>query len=429
MLGAIDEQSKITSRGRTIAQLGVHPRIGRLLTGDESMSNRAVSCWVAAALSEAKVAPDFSQDTLISERISFAQASRAPSALRVTEEARRIAELLQIPFHELNRPCDSEAIAIATAKAFPERVAMKRMGANDTYLTREGLGVVTRNSTLTRHEFLAIAHLDGKGANARVLVAEPLPQDSVLQLFKEDIAHATIISWDRDSQSVRALEEHRLDSLILKASPMRPDENEARELLLAELVRDELRPLPWSATLVEVIDRVEWLNARGALPQTLRPLLRAALLTEVDLWLTDSLHGKSSYRELSALPLEELIWSRISWKDRALLDSCAPPRIPLPSGRSAAICYSGERAPSISVKLQEMFGLQAHPSIAQNTVPLTIELLSPAGRPLQITRDIKSFWQSAYPAVRREMAGRYPKHPWPLDPEQAPATHRAKPRK
>ena len=242
--------------------------------------------------------------------------------------------------------------------------------------------------------------------------------------------------WDAATRAIAAVRERRFDRIVLDSRPLaRPDPARYADALVDAVRQLGLQALPWGESLSQWRARVRCLRAwLPELSTTLPDLSDAALLATLDDWLKPALAGKTRLSALDEGRLGEAVKSMLDWPQRQQVDALAPTRIAVPSGLERVIDYAFDDeadvpvAPVLAVKLQELFGLADTPRIAEGRVPLTLHLLSPGGRPLQVTQDLQGFWQRTYPEVRREMKGRYPKHPWPDDPWTATATHRAKPR-
>jgi len=242
------------------------------------------------------------------------------------------------------------------------------------------------------------------------------------------------VSWDASARAVVAQRERRFDRIVLDSRALaKPDPARCAEALLEAVRQLGLTALPWSDALVQWRVRVRCLHAW--LPRLELPdLSDAMLLASLDDWLRPAFAGKTRLDALSASELDGALKARVDWAQRQQVDAFAPTRIVVPSGMERRIEYAFDEdgaqalAPVLAVKLQELFGLADTPRVADGRVPLALHLLSPAGRPLQVTQDLKGFWERTYPEVKKEMKGRYPRHPWPDDPWNATATHRAKPR-
>ena len=313
------------------------------------------------------------------------------------------------------------------ALAYPDRVAKNR-GADGGFLLANGRGAsVDRASPLARAPFLAVAEITGSAAQGRIVLAAPLTLGEIETQFSGRIESRDEIGFDDRSASLRARRLRRLGAIVLAEQPMRVAPTDATARMLAEgIARLGIDRLPWSKALRQWRDRVVFL--RRAEGDEWPDLSDAALAASAAEWLGAALGGKTALADVSADELTGAVHGLLPWNLRRRLEAEAPTHFAAPSGSSVPIDYEAEEGPKLAIRVQELFGLDKHPSIAGGRVPLVIELLSPAHRPVQVTRDLPGFWRGSYAAVKAEMKGRYPRHPWPDNPLQAPATRRAKPR-
>jgi ATP-dependent helicase HrpB len=260
-------------------------------------------------------------------------------------------------------------------------------------------------------------------------LAAPIAQADVERHFADEIETADEISFDRAALALRARRKRTLHAITLSEAPMALTPSAETSRVLADgLIAAGVERLPWSKPAKQWRDRVMFLRkAEGAASQW-PDLSEGALAAQREAWLVPVLYDKTSLKDLSAGDLSDALMTLLPWELRARLEREAPTHFEAPTGTQLAIDYEAEQGPTIAVRLQELFGLTAHPSIAKGAVPLVLELLSPAHRPVQVTRDLPGFWRGSYAAVRSDLRGRYPRHPWPEDPASAPPTRRVKPR-
>jgi ATP-dependent helicase HrpB len=316
---------------------------------------------------------------------------------------------------------------VLLALAYPDRIARSR-GAGGSFLLANGRGAaIDQASALAREAFLAVGEIAGTAAHGRILLAAPLTPAEIEAHFGARIEARDEIVFDVSSASLRARRQRRLGAITLgeQVRKVEPSDETARRLAEG-LARLGLDRLPWSKALRQWRDRVMFL--RGAEGDEWPDLSDAALAASTDEWLAAALAGKTALSELGADEFAETLHGLMQWNLRRRLDAEAPTHFTAPSGSSVPIDYEADEGPKLAIRVQELFGLDRHPAIAAGRVPLVIELLSPAHRPVQVTRDLPGFWRGSYAAVKAEMKGRYPRHPWPDDPLKAPATRRAKPR-
>jgi ATP-dependent helicase HrpB len=312
------------------------------------------------------------------------------------------------------------------ALAYPDRIAKSRGGGGGAFLLANGRGgVIDKASALAREAFLAVAELTGAAAASRILLAAPITLTEIEARFGGKIEDRDVVSFDAGSASLRARRSRRLGALVLaeQIKQVAPDADGAK--LLAEgIAALGIGKLPWSKAQLQLRDREQFL--RQVEGDEWPDLSNDALARSAADWLAPFLVGKTALSQIGADELSAALDALLPWVLRKRLDAEAPTHFTAPSGSSVPIDYEAEQGPTVSIRVQELFGLARHPSIAGGRVPLVIELLSPAHRPVQVTRDLPGFWHGSYKDVKTEMRGRYPRHPWPDDPLHAPATRRAK---
>jgi ATP-dependent helicase HrpB len=312
------------------------------------------------------------------------------------------------------------------ALAFPDRVARNR--GQGSFVLANGRGaVVDPTSALARAPYVAVAELAGTAAQGRILLAAPIALADIDTHFADRIETADEVSFDRGAMALRARRRRTLQAMTLSEAPLALTTSAETARVLADgLIAAGVEQLPWSKPARQWRDRVMFL--RKAEGDAWPDLSDQALAARREDWLVPILHDKTSVKDLSASELSEALTTLLPWELRARLEQEAPTHFEAPTGTMLAIDYQAEQGPTIAVRLQELFGLTAHPSIAKGAVPLVLELLSPAHRPVQVTRDLPGFWRGSYAAVRSDLRGRYPRHPWPEDPANAMPTRRVKPR-
>jgi ATP-dependent helicase HrpB len=453
-LGALDgatpvsrpDASRITALGQRMLALGTHPRLAAMLLAPRDPRERALACDLAALLeardplqSQAgKPRSDAMIDrwnALAAFRAGRMGADMNRSALAVIDAAAQ--QWRRRTRCEASPPASVPAHALGDVllHAFPDRIARQHPGDPLRYQLANGRSAkLFDDSALYGEPWLVVSELRDDPRDARVLRAAPLDEARLQRDFPERFASEDRVSWDAQARAVVALRERRFDRIVLDSRVLAtPEPARCTDALLDAVRQLGLAALPWSEALAQWRARVRCL--RAWMPQLELPdLSDAALLESLDDWLRPALAGKTRLDALPESELGEALKSRVDWSRRQQLDALAPTRIVVPSGMERRIEYGFDddgaqpQAPVLAVKLQDLFGLADTPRIADGRVPLTLHLLSPAGRPLQVTQDLKGFWARTYPEVKKEMKGRYPRHPWPDDPWNATATHRAKPR-
>ena len=314
------------------------------------------------------------------------------------------------------------------ALAYPERIAKNRGAAAGAFLLANGRGAyVDPASPLAREPFLAVAELVGSAAQSRITLATAIDLADIERRFADRIEAAEEVTCDAKTLTLRARRSRRLGAIVLSEQPLPVTPNDATaKLLVSAILQAGLDRLPWTKALRQWRDRVQFLRrAEGA---EWPDVCDVALAATAETWVAPLLAGKTSLDTLTASEFEHALHDLLPYNLRRRLEIEAPTHFDAPSGSRVPIDYEAEEGPKLAIRVQELFGLSRHPAIAAGRVPLVIALLSPAHRPVQVTRDLPQFWRGSYAAVRSEMRGRYPRHPWPDDPISAPATRRAKPR-
>jgi ATP-dependent helicase HrpB len=455
-LGALDGNtsgdSRITALGRRMLALGTHPRLAAMLLAPRDPQERALACDLAALLEARDPLLPQAGKPRSDAMVDRWRALAAFRSGRVGSDANRSAlAAIDAAAKQWRRRtrCEGSSPASVAAHAlgdvllhaFPDRIARQHPGDPLRYQLANGRSAkLFDDSALYGEPWLVISELralrqaKGNRHDSIILRAAPLDEARLQRDFPERFASEDRVSWDAQARAVVALRERRFDRIVLDSRVLAtPDPARCTEALLDAVRQLGLSALPWSDALVQWRARVRCLQAW--LPQLALPdLSDAALLDTLADWLGPALAGKTRLDALSESELGEALKSRVDWSQRQQVDTLAPTRIVVPSGMERRIEYAFDEdgaqalAPVLAVKLQELFGLADTPRIADGRVALTLHLLSPAGRPLQVTQDLKGFWARTYPEVKKEMKGRYPRHPWPDDPWNATATHRAKPR-
>jgi ATP-dependent helicase HrpB len=298
--------------------------------------------------------------------------------------------------------------------------------------------VLPAGQGLAREPFLAIAELAGSTGDreSRITLAAPLDVAELAEHFADQIERVDEVTWDAASGAVRARRVERLGALVLRERPDASPDADAVAAALLGAVRDAVRArgleaaLPWSEAARGLRERVAFLRTLGAAtPEGEWPdWSDATLAATLDGWLAPALHGLRRWADVERVDLAQVLGGQLTWQQRTALDELAPTHVPVATGSRIRVDYADPTAPVLAVRLQELFGVAETPRIAGGRVPLTLHLLSPAHRPVQVTRDLAGFWRSSYFDVRRDLRGRYPRHPWPDDPLNAEPTRRAKPR-
>jgi ATP-dependent helicase HrpB len=437
-LGALDGEGRITEVGHRLRDLPLPPRLARmvLLAGESGQAHDAAD--LAAVLVERGLGGDALDLAERVERFRRDRSGRAQDMRRMAEGWARasipkvdttlgIDAMLNISNGAPASTGEPHSIGALLTLAYPDRLAKAR-GKTGEYLMANGRGAVLEaHERLAKEPYLAIAEIAGGAASARILAAASISSDEIESLFGDAIEQRDEIAFDRQAKALRARGVRRLGALLLNERPLKvPSTEEAAQALAEGLVALGLDALPLSKALAQWRERVMFL--RQAEGDEWPDLSDEALIESADEWLAPHLVGKSGLGEIGPDLLSEALRSLLPWNLQRRLDAEAPTHIEVPTGSQIPIDYGTEEGPVLAVRVQELFGLDKHPTVAAGRVPLILHLLSPAQRPIQITRDLPGFWRGSWAAVRADMRGQYPKHPWPEDPLTAPPTRRAKPR-
>jgi ATP-dependent helicase HrpB len=419
-LGAVDSAGRITEEGRTLRTLPLPPRLARMVADAAAEGAGLVAASIAAIVTERGLGGD---DVDLGHRLDNLRRDRSRRAEDARAMVTRWAEIADGKSGNAEHSPGS-----LLALAYPDRIAKNRGGGGGIFLLANGRGGrVDPTSVLAREPFLVVAELTGTAAASRIVLAAPIALADIESRFAGQIENREATTFDTASASLRARRSRRLGALILaeQAKPVAPDADNAR--LLAEGIAGlGISKLAWSKEQLQFRNRVNFLRrAEGDEWPDLSDETLAGTAAE---WLAPFLVGKTGLSQIGPDDLAAALDTLLSWDLRSRLDAEAPTHFSAPSGSHVPIDYEAEEGPKLSIRVQELFGLAVHPAIAAGRAPLVIELLSPAHRPVQVTRDLPGFWRGSYKDVRTDLRGRYPKHPWPEDPLTAPATRRAKAR-
>ena len=420
-LGALDGTT-ITAHGRRLAETGLHPRLAHMIVSASRLGLGGLACDLAAILSERDVLQGSERfDADIRLRVEMLW-QKQPAFRRIGIEAanwRRWFALGSTNGEEL------DACGLLLSFAYPDRIAQRR--ADGRYVLANGRGAAFGAiQPLSGEPFICVADLDDKGIESRIYLAAPITLADLRVNFGAAIQMENSIAWDRDAKAIRARRLEKLGALRLNDVPLAdPDSQSCLIALLAGIQAEGLSFLPWTRSASQYRQRIQFMHQLDSTwPDVSDPILEATL----ENWLSPYLHGMRSADHLQRLNLVTVFESMLTWQQRRELEEYAPTHLRVPSGQNLSIDYSDSEAPSLSVRLQEMFGQTETPRVGRGKIPLTLKLLSPAQRPVQVTKDLASFWRTTYFDVKKDLMGRYPKHYWPEDPLKAMPTHRARPR-
>lgn len=432
-LGALDTQGALTAHGRRLAHVTVHPRLAHMIVTAVPLDLAAHACDLAALLSERDIlqgGPGWRHADLRIrvEALRGARNHLAGATVNRTgcERVRRAAEQWRRQLHLAAASGDgTEHTGALLALAYPDRIAQRIAGSEGRYRLANGRGAAFQTvQGLSQDEYLVVAQLDGTGDWARILLAAPVGLADLQQHCAEQIQAVDLLEWDDRSESVRARRQRRLGQLILDDRATHdPDPTQVAAALLFGIRKAGLACLPWNNELQQWRARVGFLHR---IDPTWPDLSDAALEKHLEAWLGPFVGGLTSLAQVRRLDLHPPLESLLTWQQRQELPRLVPTHLTVPSGSHVKLDYDQQETPVLAVRLQEMFGCQDTPRIAGGRVPVMVHLLSPAGRPVQVTKDLASFWRSAYQEVKKELRGRYPRHHWPDDPLAATPTNRTK---
>ncbi len=443
-LGALEADGRISAHGRRMARLGVHPRLAHLLLRARELGRSTLGTQLAALLSERDLVRGGAagSDADLRTRLALVRGEEAHPGVDRTalERVRRTARDLGRQLARLSAQpatggatCDAERdaerdVGLLLALAYPDRIGRRRgtQGTGFTLSNGRGAAFVAAQA-LARREFIVAVDLDlaDRLRDARILLAAPLERADLMEQFAARIRRVDSVAWSTREQAVLARRTLELDALVLEEQPLADAPAEAlRQAMLAGVRELGLAALPWDREARDLQARIEFLRAapaRGGAPPW-PAVADPALASSLERWLAPWLEGVTRREHLARVPLEKALRALLSFEQQRALEERAPAHLAMPSGSRVRVDYRGDDAPAVAVRLQEVFGLAATPRIDGARVPVTLRLLSPAQRPVQVTRDLASFWRGAYLEVRKDLRGRYPKHDWPEDPLAARPT-------
>ena len=444
-LGALDDPGRITPHGRRMAALPLQPRLAHLAITAAERGALPLGAAIAALLEERDIVrydglPPQSDLRLRTELLRRDGAQGAVGVAVDRDGVRRVRQTADdlarraaggsgsAPSRASWEDADTGALL---ALAYPDRVAQRRSGAEPRYLLRNGSGaVLAKHDALHDAPYLAIADLEGTSPEARIVRAAPITLEELREDFGEQFVRVQLVEWDERTKAVRARKRTMLGAIVIDDVVWTDANAEVvlrtvLEAIRAQLARSGLEALPFSQAASRLRERMAFVHAHD---ESWPDVSVAALSASLEEWAGPYLDGVRSWAQLAAVDWHEALQSLMPWAQRSALERLAPTLLEVPSGSRIALDYSEPTAPVLAVKLQEVFGWTSTPMLMDGRVSLTLQLLSPAQRPVQVTRDLAGFWRSSYFEVRKELRGRYPRHPWPEDPLTAEATRRAKPR-
>ena len=438
-LDALDADGHITDVGHEIVRLPLHPRLAHMLLVAKRLGHGGLACNLAAILTERDIlVGEARRSADLTARVQALAAFRAHdrgsarehgidanACARAEQAARQWRRLLNVA--ETDDEPVARPIGVLAALAYPDRVAQQRAKGEGSYLLANGRGArLPEMDVALRAPYLVAASLDAGEQEGKIFLAAPIDEADILQQLAHHVIEQDVVRWDARQEIVVAQREQRLGAIVIAFRPLKhPDPAGITAAMLQGIRSLGLDALPWDPAARSFQARVLFL--RAALPEEDWPdVSDANLRATLEQWLAAYLDGITRRGQLVKLDLASILQSQLSWAQQKRLEEGAPTHLQVPSGSSVRLDYETGKPPVLAVKLQEMFGLADTPRVAFGRVPVVLHLLSPARRPIQVTQDLKGFWDRTYAEVRKELKGRYPRHPWPDDPWNAPPTARTR---
>ena len=443
-LGALDDERRITDHGRAMAEVPLHPRLAHMVLQAQTLELGGLAGELAALLSERDIfkgrggLPDADLRLRLEALHAVRDGDRPDPVTRqgfvvdhgacryVLRVARHWRRRLNLPTGD---PANVDAAGLLLGFAYPDRLAQRLPGQEDRFRLRNGrIAALSHTQLLSGSDYLVAAHVDERRQEGRIFLGAPISATDLETYFGDHIDIVEDVRWDAQAERVVAEERRELGALTLEQRTFHdPDPTAVQEALLQGIREEGLRVLRWSKKSRQLQERLVFLHRQ--VPEEWQDASEEALLEDLDDWLGPHVYGMRRLSEVQQLSTTELLLGLIDYGQRQQLDELAPTHYEVPSGSRRPIDYSDPEAPVLAVRLQEMFGQTTTPRIAGGRVPLTLHLLSPAQRPVQVTQDLENFWAETYFDVRKDLRGRYSKHYWPEDPLTATPTNRAKPRR
>lgn len=435
-LGATDTKGSITPHGKAMMTLGLHPRLAHMIIIAQTFGFESEAVLLASLLNERDLfSRSISRSSDMRERFwslsDYLHGKGIPYELKESAEmilktARELSERLTSSLR-LSSDFSSSMIAILLALAYPDRIARLRSPKGEKYLLSNGKeAILSREDDMNGEEWLVVCESDGNSTMASIYRCAPLEIDLLETYTPELFENEDTILWNNESKRVEAREIRRIGAIIIESRPLQnPDPVKVKQTLIEAIRTHGLEALIWSPSALSLRHRLQALHYHSA-DNTFGDFSDEALLASLETWLSPYITTQSSLRDCESLDLYAILSSQLSWEQTKQLDSLLPTHFTAPTGNSILLDYSDPEAIVLAVRIQEVFGLSTHPSVMEGKIPLLVHLLSPARRPIQVTRDLVGFWNGSYSDVKKELKGQYPKHYWPDDPHTAEATSRTK---
>lgn len=436
-LNALDDKMRITEEGKKLSGFGTHPRLAHMMMKGKERGSGSLACLLAGLLSEQDIFRSGREmksceislrlDALAGKMEHGAHPVDNGAIRRIREQAETWQGLLKLAGEDRTKE-DMREAGLLLAFAYPDRIGRQRSDRKRHYLLSNGRGaLLAEKDPFLPSEYIVAARLDGKGADARILLASALDGKKLKEHFRHDLKSVSYVLWDGRTESVLAKKELRLFNLVIEeGGHPEPDDGAVRTAMLEGIRKMGAACLPWEKEERSWQKRVMFLRNLGN--DDWPDVSDEALLASAEKWLLPFLGGVKKRSDLKKLSLKKALNTMLDHTKQREFERLAPESIRVPSGSNIRIDYSDPNAPSLAVRIQEVFGLARTPLIANGKAALVMHLLSPARRPIQVTRDLENFWKNTYSQVRKELKGEYPKHYWPEDPYQAVPTRRVRPK-
>lgn len=418
-LGALDANGQITAHGRELSSLGTHPRLAHMLVRARGLERAGLACDLAALLEERDVlvGPLAERDPEVRTRIDIIRGAGTSTGVdraaldRVRAAAARWRRKSAAP----QGVSDEESSGLLLALAYPDRIAQRRAGPSPRYLLRNGVGAkLPPGTALHNQQYLVAAELDGRLPESLILLAAPIALADVEHHFHDQIANEDRIAWNEATGSVTAQRVRSLGALVLSDNPLpTPDAEQVQHAVMNAIISSDFALLSWTKEATALHNRLLFMHAHDP---DWPDVSTTGLARNSAAWLAPRLAGVRRREDIARIPVADALLHLLSWPQRAKLDELVPSHFVTPSGFRARIDYSNPASPVLAARMQDLFGLTQTPRVLAGVVPLTIQLLAPNQRPVQVTQDLASFWKGAYRQVRVQLRARYPKHKWPEDP-------------
>ncbi len=428
-LTLLNNHARITRTGREVAELPLHPRFGFMIVSSKKHNLCWTACLLAAILSERDICRGKTDSADIHERLKIVEDFESGSGSKASIDrqlCRRILKQAKMWFRGFpgKKIIDYAGIGSLLVYGFPDRIGGLRPGSNHHYLLSSGHGCRLKSADpLQGNKILVIPQVDGEKKAGRIFMAAPVSLDTLRHDHPHLFHETELTVWDEDSEQVKTTRDLMLGKLQISSRPIKSSHPEKiMAMFLGAIQKTDLQCLPWSREAVNVQQRVCFLHHQ----MEDWPDFSNTCLAQDLTWLEPYCFGMNRFSQLKGINMKTVLLSQLSWEQQLQLDTLAPTHLKVPSGSRLPLSYESAEKVILAARLQELFGLVKTPHICDNRIPVTLHLLSPAHRPIQITTDLDSFWKTTYIEVKKELSGRYPKHYWPDDPLKAPATSRTK---